>query len=66
MILRVGVRSLLAAESFDDVDEAPVVLDPPLSTASLLLFLLPGLNLYRERTELVTDQIPNINIDSIP
>ena len=48
MILRVGVRSLLAAESFDNVDEAPVVLDPPLGTASLLLFLLPGLNLFRK------------------
>ena len=43
--LRVGVGSLLAAEGGDDVDEPPVVLDPPLGAPSLLLFLLLGLNL---------------------
>ncbi len=36
----VGIRSLLAAESGDDVDESPVVLDATLSTAGLLLLLL--------------------------
>ena len=43
--LRVGVGSLLAAEGGDDVDEPPVVLDPPLGAAGLLLFLLLGLHL---------------------
>ena len=43
--LGVGVGSLLATEGLHHVDEAPVVLDPPLGSPGLLLLLLPGLDL---------------------
>ena len=43
--LGVGVGSLLAAEGLHHVDEASVVLDPPLGSPGLLLLLLPGLDL---------------------
>lgn len=43
--LRVGVGSLAASESSDDVDEATVELDPPLATTGLLLLLFGLLDL---------------------
>ena len=42
--LRVGVGTLPATESGDDVDEPPVELDASLGTAGLLLLLLLGVD----------------------
>ena len=42
--LRVGVRSSPPAETLDNINEATVVLDTPLATASLLLLLFLLLN----------------------
>ena len=52
--LGVGVGSLLTAERLHHVDEASVVLDPPLGSSGLLFLLLSGLDLSRN--------IININI----
>lgn len=41
----VGIRSLLAAEGWNDIHESPVVLNAALSTASLLLLLFLFVNL---------------------
>ena len=60
--LRVGVGSLLAAEGGDDVDEPPVVLDPPLCPASLLLFLLLGLDLGSLTADLTGTSQRSVNL----
>ena len=52
--LGVGVGSLLTAERLHHVDEASVVLDPPLGSSGLLFLLLSGLDL--------SGNIININI----
>ena len=57
--LGVGVGSLLTAECLHHVDEASVVLDPPLGSAGFLLLLLSGLDLSRN---IVKINILNRNI----
>merc|ERR1719481_1568571 len=62
--LGVGVGSLLAAEGLDHVDEPPVVLNPPLSPASLLFLLLLGLNLGGLTTHLTSTGKRTVHLTS--
>ena len=50
--LRVGVGSLLASKGLDNIDESPVVLDPPLSATGLLFLLLSSFDLGSLSTDL--------------
>jgi hypothetical protein len=63
--LRVWVGSLLLSESFNDVDEPPVVLDASLGAAGLLLLLLSGLNLWSLATDLTGASERTVNLEVI-
>ena len=59
--LRVGIGPPPAAEGLDDVDEAAVVLDPPLGTARLLLLFL-GVDLGRLAADLAGTGERSVNL----
>ena len=60
--LRVGIGPPPAAEGLDDVDEAAVVLDPPLGAARLLLLLFLGVDLGRLAADLAGTGERSVNL----
>lgn len=62
--LRVGVRALLASKGFHNVDESPVVLDPPLGASGLFLLLFSGFDLGSLTTDLTGTSKRSVHLSS--